>query len=172
MSNEWDEMNDENPAEQGGSEGLANLRKAHERQKKQNEELRNQLAELTARERERTLSETLRTKGANPKLAAFYPANGEATPEAVEQWLNDNADVFGQAPVTRTQPAEPQVSPELRSVYENFQQPGMNTPSQDEVSAIRNYQFGDAIGGDNQAELQKFMAFVRQHPEAINNQLG
>lgn len=166
MSNEWDEMNDENPAEVEGTEGIANLRKAYERKAKAEKELREKLAALESRERERTLSETLRSKGVNEKLAKLYPADRESTPEKVDEWLNEYADAFGQAP-QRQEAAPPQVSPELRSIYENFQQPGLNTPTQDELSAIRNYQFGNPA--DSEAEMQKFMAFMRSNPTAIHN---
>lgn len=167
MSNDWDEMNDEIPAENTGSEGFAKLRAAYDRKAKAEKELKDKLAALESRERERTLSETLSEKGANPKLARFYPADREGTPEKVEEWLAENAEVFGQAPAPR-QPAPPQVSPELMDAYQQFQQPGMNTPSQNEVSAIQNYQFGDPRG-DSEAEMQKFMAFMRNHPGAVQN---
>lgn len=167
MSNEWDEMNEENPAEVEGEQGIANLRKAYERKSKAEKDLREKLAALESRERERTLSETLSDKGANPKLAKFYPADREGTPEKVEEWLAENAEVFGQAPAPKL-PATPQVSPELQNMYEQFQQPGMNTPSQDDISAIKNYQFGDPRG-DSEAELQKFMSFMRNNPGAVQN---
>jgi hypothetical protein len=166
MSNEWDEMNEEIPAENSGSEGFAKLRAAYDRRVKREKELSEKLAALETRERERTLSETLSSKGANPKLAAFYPANREGTPEKVEEWLNENAEVFGQAPVPRT-PAPPQVSQELRQMYEQFQQPGLNTPAQDDLSAIKNYQFGDPMNSEQ--ELAKFMSFMRNNPSAVQN---
>lgn len=166
MSNEWDEMNDENPAEVEGTEGIANLRKAYDRKTKQEKELREKLAALESRERERTLSETLRSKGVNEKLAKLYPADRESTQEKVDEWLNEYADAFGQAPRTQ-EAAPPQVSQELRSLYDQFQQPGMNTPSQDDLSAIRNYQFGNPA--DSESEMQKFMSFMRSNPTAIHN---
>lgn len=165
MSKEWDEMNDENPAELEGT-GIANLRKAYEKKDKANKELREKLAALEARERERTLSETLSAQGVNPKIAAFYPADREHTPEKVEEWLTANADVFGQTPPPRDA-APAQVSPELRNIYDQFQQPGQNTPSMDEVTAIQNYQFGDPMNSEQ--ELQKFMAFMRNNPGAVRN---
>jgi hypothetical protein len=169
MSNEWDEMNEEIPAENSGSEGFAKLRAAYDRKAKAEKELRDKLAALETRERVRTLGETLSDKGANPKLAAFYPADRDSTPEKVEEWLNENAEVFGQTPAPRT-PAPPQVSPELREMYEQFQSPGLNTPAQSDVQAIQNYQFGDPM--NSEAELQKFMAFMRSNPTAIQNPGG
>lgn len=166
MSNEWDEMNDEIPAENSGNEGFAKLRAAYDRKAKAEKELRDKLAALETRERVRTLSETLSEKGANPKLANFYPADRESTPEKVEEWLNENAEVFGQAPVTRT-PAPPQVSPELQAMYEQFQTPGLNTPAQSDISAIQNYQFGDPMNAEQ--EMQKFMSFMRNNPGAVQN---
>jgi hypothetical protein len=166
MSNEWDEMNDEIPAEVSGSEGIAKLRAAYERKAKAEKELRDKLAALESRERERTLSETLSDKGANPKLAAFYPAGREGTPEKVEEWLNENADVFGLAKAPLA-PAPAQVSPELQNMYEQFQQPGLNTPAQTDLQAIANYQFGDPMNSEQ--ELQKFMSFMRNNPGAVQN---
>lgn len=166
MSNDWDEMNEEIPAEVTSEQGIANLRKAYERKAKAEKELREKLAALESRERERTLSETLSDKGANAKLAKFYPADRETTPEKVEEWLAENAEVFGQAPAPR-QPAVPQVSPELIDAYQQFQQPGLNTPQQSDVDAIRNYQFGDS--GDVEVEFRKLQAFIRNNPQAVQN---
>ncbi len=166
MSNEWDEMNEEIPAENSGNEGFAKLRAAYERKAKAEKELRDKVIAMESRERERTLSETLSSKGANPKLAAFYPADRESTPEKVEEWLVEYGDVFGHTPAART-PNPPQVSPELQAMYEQFQAPGMNTPAQSEIDAIQNYQFGDPMNSEQ--ELQKFMAFMRNNPAAVQN---
>lgn len=165
MSNEWDEMNEEIPAENTGSEGFAKLRAAYDRKAKAEKELKDKLAALESRERERTLSEVLSAQGANAKLAKFYPADRDSAPEKVEEWLNENAEVFGLAKAP-SQPAPPQVSEELRQAYDQFQQPGLNTPQQDSISAIKNYQFDN---GDPDA-VNKFMSWMRQHPEAVPNQ--
>jgi hypothetical protein len=167
MSNDWDEMHEELPADnENTQEGFKKLRQAYDRKTKAEKELKDQLAALQSRERERTLSETLSAKGVNPKLASLYPASRESTPEKVDEWLTEYADAFGQAP-PRQAPAEPQVSPELQAMYQQFQQPGMNTPVQDDVSAIKNYQFGDP--GNSEQELQKFMSFMRNNPGAVQN---
>lgn len=166
MSNAWDELNDENPAEELGTEGIANLRKAYDRKVKAEKELKEKLAALETRERERTLSEVLSTQGVNAKLAKFYPADRESTPEKVEEWVNENAELFGHSKAPQA-PVPAQVSPELRNIYDQFQTPGTNTPTQDEESAIRNYQFGSPA--DSEAEMQKFMSWMRNHPGAINN---
>jgi len=166
MSKAWDEMNDELPAEADESTGIKELRKAYEQKSKAEKELREQLAQLQSRERERTLSETLSAQGVNSKIAKFYPADRESTSEKVEEWLSENADVFGLAKAPK-EPAQPQVSPELRDIYSQFQQPGMNTPAQDEASAIKNYQFGDPM--NSEVELQKFMSFMRNNPGAVQN---
>lgn len=163
MSTEWDEMNDENPAETDNSEkGIANLRKAYERKAKAEKELRDQLAQLQSRERERTLSETLSAKDANPKLAKFYPADRDGTPEKVEEWLAENAELFGHSPAPQA-PTPAQVSPELRSAYEQFQTPGNSQPNADVISQIRNFDMTTQEGYD------KFQAWMRQHPEAVYN---
>lgn len=166
MSNAWDEMNEEIPAEVEGAEGIANLRKAYERKSKAEKELREKLSALESRERERTLSETLSAKGVNAKLASLYPADRESTPEKVDEWLTEYADAFGQAPA-RQAPAQPQVSPELIDAYGQFQQPGMNTPQQSDIDAIKNYTFGDS--GDVEVEFRKLQSFMRNNPGAVQN---
>lgn len=163
MSNEWDDGNEGLPGEQPGeSDGMKNLRAAFDRQKKQNEEYKAKLAALESRERERSLSEVLSSKGLNPKLAAFYPANGEVSEEKVVAWLNEYADVFGHTAVTPTQPA-PSVPPELMEQFRQFQQPGSDAPGQSQIDKIRNFQITD------EASYQAFIAMMRENPGMAQN---
>jgi glutamyl/glutaminyl-tRNA synthetase len=166
MSNEWDELNEELPAEDNTEKGIANLRKAYERKSKTEKELKEKLAQLESRERVRTLSEVLSAKGANAGLAKFYPADREGTQEKVEEWLTENAELFGHSPAPLA-PTPAQVSPELRQMYEQFQTPGMNNPASTEVTAIQNYQFGDPMNSEQ--EMAKFLSFMRSNPTAIHN---
>lgn len=164
MSNEWDEGNEEFPAEaEGESTGMKKLRAAFERQKKQNAEQAAQLAALNARDRERSLSDVLRSKGLNGKLAKFYPANEEASEEKIDAWLKDNADVFGRPAAQPDQPQAPEFSPDLRTAYEQFSQSMNSGPSEDMVSQIKNFKLED------ENDYQKFIAFMRQNPQGIQN---
>lgn len=50
---------------------------------------------LKGSERKRTLSESLQSKGLNPKIAAFVPQDLSA--EEIDTWLEEYGDVFGMA---------------------------------------------------------------------------
>ena len=163
MSNEWDEMNEELPGVQPGEpDGMKNLRAAYDRKVKAEKDLKDKLAALEARDRERTLSEVLRSKNLNPKLAQFYPANGEVSEEKIGEWLAANADVFG-APSPTPKPNVDQIPQELRDAYEQFQQPFGSPADQDLISQIKNFKV------ETDEDMQKFIAFMRQNPGAVQN---
>lgn len=163
MSNEWDDGNEEFPGEQPGeSDGIKKLRAAYDRQKKANEDMRAKMAAFEARDRERTLSDVLRSKNLNPKLAQFYPANGEVSEEKIGEWLTANADVFG-APSPAPKPNVDQIPQELRDAYEQFQQPFGSPADQDLISQIKNFKV------ETDEDMQKFIAFMRQNPGAVQN---
>lgn len=67
------------------------LREAH----KERDELATQVASLSTQTRAAQLKEVFESKKLSPKLAKFFPADGEVTPEAVDAWVTENADVFG-----------------------------------------------------------------------------
>ena len=73
-----DEFNDE--------QDVAGIRKALEKANKE-------LAAFKAQERERQTVETLSAKGFSPKVAKFIPPDAD-----VDEWLTENADLFGSAP--------------------------------------------------------------------------
>src|SRR5258708_14594245 len=137
-ANAWDEGNEEFPVTdtEDANNPMAKLRKAYDRQKKQNEELLAKQAAYDVRERERALKDTLSAKGLNPKLAQFY--TGESDPEKIESWLKDNADVFGLSSAETNQ--EPNVSQELIDAYQQFQSPQANTANQSLIDQISNFQ--------------------------------
>jgi hypothetical protein len=161
MANAWDEGNEEFPVTEteDANNPVAQLRKAHERQKKQNEELKAKLAEFETRERERALKELLSAKGLNPKVAQFY--QGDADPEKIESWLKDNADVFG---LTSEESGQtPAISPELQEAYQQFQTPTQAKANQTVIDQIANFQM------NSNEDYDKFMAFMRSNPGAVQN---
>lgn len=160
-ANAWDEGNEEFPVTETNEDtnSIANLRKAYDRKVKAEKELREKLAVLESRERERTLNELLSAKGLNPKVAKFY--QGDADPEKIDSWLKDNADVFGLTSAETQQEAA--VSPELREAYEQFQNPVRNTPNQTVIDQIANFQM------NTNEDYDKFMAFMRSNPGAVHN---
>lgn len=100
MANQYEDEEDDLDLDgQSQSDGPANLRKALKRAEKEKKELADQLATIQSDLRNRSVKEVLATKGVPDKLAKFIPSD-VSTPEQVDAWLNENADVFGFQPVT------------------------------------------------------------------------
>jgi hypothetical protein len=74
--------------------GPANLRKALKRAEKEKKELAEQLATIQSDLRSRSVKDVLASKGVSDKIAKFIPGD-ISTPEQVDSWLAENADVFG-----------------------------------------------------------------------------
>lgn len=71
------------------------LRKDLKVAQRKNKELESTLGELNKSQRERVLKDVFASRGVNPKVAAFVPNDLDASEEAISQWIENNADVFG-----------------------------------------------------------------------------
>jgi len=98
-NNYWDDEDDDLDTEQfagDGSDLLKKLRKAKRADEKRIKELTEQLEGLSKVQRERTVKEVLEKKGVNPKATRLVLKDlDEVTEESVNNWLDDNADLFG-----------------------------------------------------------------------------
>ena len=99
-NNYWDEEDDEDQDTQeyagDGSDLLKKLRKAKRADEKRIKELTEQLEGLSKVQRERTVKEVLEQKGVNPKAQRLILKDlDDITEESVNNWLEDNADLFG-----------------------------------------------------------------------------
>ena len=92
MSNYED---DEDDFELDSNDASSQLRKANKQKDKQLKEIQSELAELRKEKRDRTIKETLTSRGVNPKIAAFIPQDIDLTEESLSNWLAENGDVFG-----------------------------------------------------------------------------
>lgn len=70
------------------------LRAQLEKALAENKELKTELQTVKSTVREKTLSEVLNAKGVNTKVSKFIPEDINGV-EEIEEWLTDNADVFG-----------------------------------------------------------------------------
>ena len=109
-NNYWDEDEDDldtdNEVQMDGSDLLKKLRKAKRNDEKRIKELTEQLEGLSKSQRERTVKEVLEKKGVNPKAQRLILKDLEdVNEESVNNWLDDNGDLFG---LTR----EPEANPE------------------------------------------------------------
>ena len=107
-NNYWDEDEDDqdtdNEAQLDGSDLLKKLRKAKRSDEKRIKELTEQLEGLSKMQRERTVKEVLEKKGVNPKAQRLILKDlEEVNEESVNNWLDDNGDLFGLTKPEETQ---------------------------------------------------------------------
>ena len=162
MSNtyqEWDDDDDdmelENSRQRQSSDSdlLKQLRKELKTKTKILSEMETQLSSIKSEQRQNVIKSVLESKGVTPKIAKFIPADIDASPEAVDNWIQENADVFG---LTVQSPSE--VQPDLAalrqidSVTANAQSPaGMddlylrlqNAESAEDITSIIFQQGGE-----------------------------
>ena len=100
-NNYWDDEDDDldidNEVQLDGSDLLKKLRKAKRADEKRIKELTEQLETFTKTQRESTVKSILEQKGVNQKAARLVlkDLDGDFSEEAVSNWLDDNADLFG-----------------------------------------------------------------------------
>ncbi|NDD25799.1 MAG: hypothetical protein EB103_02835 [Actinobacteria bacterium] len=111
-NNYWDDEDDDldtevSDSQMDGSDLLKKLRKAKRNDEKRIKELTEQLETLSKAQRERTVKEVLEKKGVNPKAVRLILKDiDDVSEESVNNWLEDNGDLFG---LTQTKDA-PQAS--------------------------------------------------------------
>ena len=99
-NNYWDEDEDDldtdNEVQLDGSDLLKKLRKAKRNDEKRIKELTEQLEGLSKSQRERVVKDVLEKKGVNPKAQRLILKDLEdVSEESVNNWLDDNGDLFG-----------------------------------------------------------------------------
>jgi transposase-like protein len=99
-NNYWDEDEDdldtESDTQLDGSDLLKKLRKAKRADEKRIKELTEQLEGFSKEQRERTVKEVLEKKGVNPKAVRLILKDLDTVnEESVNNWLEDNGDLFG-----------------------------------------------------------------------------
>lgn len=125
--NDWDDDDDDTSGQE--SNLVKDLRKQLEKARAAEKELAEKVDALGKAQRSTSLKEVLASKQLNPKLAVFYPADGEATPEAVEAWVKEYADVFGIQP-REEQVDEPALDSEQAQLYGRMvQEQGSSIPT-------------------------------------------
>jgi hypothetical protein len=112
-NNYWDEEDeddqDTNDFSGEGSDVVKKLRKAKRSDEKRIKELTEQLEGLSKVQRERTVKEVLEKKGVNAKAARLVLKDlDDVSEESVNNWLDDNADLFGLTVVSDEIQAETQ----------------------------------------------------------------
>ena len=140
MANQYEDDDDDLDLEdqpQADATGPANLRKALRRAEKEKKELTEQLASIQQDLRSRSVKEVLASKGVSDKVAKFIPGD-VSTPEQVESWLTENADIFGFQVAEETAPSEEKPNTNAMQVQRiNAVTHNANTPSRDQDTAAK-----------------------------------
>ena len=98
ITNDWEDDDDDveyTPSFDTDTDLVKKLRKANRIQEKKIKDLETNLGSLTKAQRERIIKDTFAQKGVNSKIAAFVPADLEASEDAISAWLDQHGDVFG-----------------------------------------------------------------------------
>jgi hypothetical protein len=137
MANQYDEDDFDEIEETQDANGPANLRKALKRAEKEKKDLAEQLSAMQSDLRNRSVSEMLDKKGVPSKVAKFIPGD-ISTPEQIDSWLTEHADIFGfqktEEAVQATQETEANVASYQRI---NAATQNANTPSRDQDLAAK-----------------------------------
>jgi hypothetical protein len=134
MANQYDEDDDFDDVEETQQEQNvpANLRKALKRAEKEKKELAEQLAAIQSDLRSRSVKDVLATKGVPDKVAKFIPGD-ISTPEQIDAWLNENADVFGFTKAEEAAQADEETKANVAAYQRiNAATQNANTPSRDQ----------------------------------------
>lgn len=87
-----DTMEDDDP---NSTDLVRKLRKSDRSKEKRIRDLESELNTIRSAQRGNSIKSILSEKGVNPKVAAFIPEDIDPTPEAVDNWINEYAELFG-----------------------------------------------------------------------------
>ena len=102
------------------------LRKQLAKAKKDADDLRNQLAEFSKQNRQRTVEEFLTSKGLPPKVAKLLPADVEASAESLDSWLSEYQDVLGLQPKATDEEDADEIDEETKTAHQRVADAGSN----------------------------------------------
>lgn len=127
---------DDNDANDNDSNELpAALRKQLKQKDKELAEIREQFKAVASRDRERTLSDALTSRGLNAKVAKLLPADLDLSPESIDTWLTEYADVFGLQKTSEPK-VEELVAPPVPDAWQRIQNISQTASSESGESAV------------------------------------
>ena len=130
------DYDDDDVNERDSNELPAALRKQLKAKDKELAEIREQFKAVASRDRERTLSDALTSRGLNAKVAKLLPADLDLSPESIDAWLTDYADVFGLQKPAVSKPAEELVAPPVPDAWQRIQNISQTASSESGESAV------------------------------------
>jgi hypothetical protein len=152
-NNYWDEEDDNDTTitgQESENDLIKKLRKLDRSKEKRIKELEEQLGGYVKKEKEFSIKEVLEKQGVNPKAARLILKDlDDVTPETVNNWLEENGDLFGFTKQEET-PADDGNLAELRK--QNAVTQGALTPDRAEDLEMRIAQ------AQSQEELNRILA--------------
>ena len=155
MANQYEDDTDDLDIDDSvtNDSGPANLRKALKRAEKDKKDLADQLAQIQSDLRNRSVKDVLASKGVPDKVAKFIP--GEvSTPEQIDAWLSENADVFGlqkadatSAPTDEAEAANRAAYQRINAATQNASAPTRDADLMAKVSGAKSIDELNAITG-------------------------
>ena len=140
MANQYEDDDFDDIEETQDANGPANLRKALKRAEKEKKDLAEQLAAIQSDLRSRSVKEVLAQKGVPDKVAKFVPGD-VSTPEQIDAWLAENADIFGVKPAEQAA----QASQEQQANVASYQR--INAATQNAATPTRDQDLAAKIAG-------------------------
>jgi hypothetical protein len=160
MANQYEDDDFDDIEETTDQNGPANLRKALKRAEKEKKELAEQLAAIQTDLRSRSVKEVLATKGVPDKVAKFIPSD-ISTPEQIDSWLTENADVFGFNKTEEAVQADEETQANVASYQRiNAATQNANTPSRDQdlaakLAGVKSLEELNALTGNPSARFSR-----------------
>jgi hypothetical protein len=160
MANQYEDDDFDETEDVQDQNGPANLRKALKRAEKEKKELAEQLAAIQSDLRSRSVKEVLATKGVPDKVAKFIPGD-VTTPEQIDSWLTENADVFGFSKTEAAAQADEETQANVASYQRiNAATQNANTPSRDQdlaakLAGVKSIEELNALTGNPSARFSR-----------------
>jgi len=162
MANQYDDDEDDvYTDDQTQSDGPANLRKALKRAEKEKKELAEQLASIQSDLRSRSVKEVLASKGVSDKIAKFIPGDVN-TPEQVDAWLSENADVFGfqkaeaeSAPISEEETSNRAAYQRINAATQNANTPTRDVDLMAKISGAKSVDELNALTGNPSSRFSR-----------------
>jgi len=131
--------------------GITQLRKVNRALEKRAKELEKELMGIKTQSRQRTIKDVLQARGANPKIAAFIPADIDPSEDAVSAWLTEYGDVFGYNPEATKEEQAPtkdlSANQRISNVVSTGQVPTIDEDAFSKIMAAMNPEALDQILG-------------------------
>jgi len=143
-----DEFNDE------PTDVVKQLRKVNRTLEKRQKELEEELGSFKNQARQRTVKDVLTSKGINPKVSAFIPEDVATSEDAINEWLNENGELFG---VNQTNAPE---SKALPSVDLSAQARINNIVSSGEAPLVQEDSLAKILNAKNADELNSILGIT------------